>query len=193
MAYLQENELYTVDDLAQRLNGIETKSADLRERMKKAETRLKNIAKIREARQTMEQLHEIYATYARTFFRKAKTQYWEDHKEDLQRYSKASGYLMKVNGNLEIDTASLKAESKRLTVTRQKWSTELETMKPDLEQLRNVKRWVDRALEDEVPKHLSFKEQMEIAARNANAHNQKIKQSQSHIPNEKRTTPDSLN
>ena len=72
ISYLQENELYTVDDLAQRLEGIEKKSADLREKMKKAETRIKNIAKIKEARQTVEQLHEIHTTYARTFFRKAK-------------------------------------------------------------------------------------------------------------------------
>ena len=100
---------------------------------------------------------------------------------------------MKVNGNLEIDAAALNAESKRLTAARQKWSAELETMRPDLKQLRNVKRWVDRALEDEVPEHLSLKEQMEIATRNANAHNQKTKQSHNHIPNEKRTTPDSLN
>ena len=193
ISYLQENKLYTVDDLAQRLEGIEKKSADLREKMKKAETRIKNIARIKEARQTVEQLHEVHITYVRTFFRKAKGEYWEEHKEELQRYDNASQYLMKVNGNLEIDTAALGAESKRLTTARQKWSAELETIKPDLEQLRNVKRWVDRALEDEVPEHLSLKEQIEIATRNANAHNQKTKQSHNHIPNEKRTTPDSLN
>ena len=193
ISYLQENELYTVDDLAQKLDGIEAKYADLREKMKKAETRIKNIARIKEARQAVEQLHEIHAAYARTFFRKAKEQYWQDHKEELHRYDKASGYLMKVTGNMEIDAAALSAESKRLTAARQKWSAELETIKPDLEQLRNVKRWVDRALEDEVPEHLSLKEQMEIATRNANAHNQKAKQSQSHIANTKRTTPDSLN
>ena len=161
--------------------------------MKKAENRIKNIAKIKEARQTVEQLHEIHTTYARTFFRKAKGEYWEEHKAELQRYDNASQYLIKVNGNLEIDDAALIAESKRLTAARQKWSAELGTIKPDLEQLRNVKRWVDRALEDEVPEHLSLKEQMEIATRNANAHNQKAKQSQSHMPDKKRTSPDSLN
>ena len=192
ISYLQENQLYTVEALTERLNGIETKSTDLREKMKKAEKRLKTIAKIQEARQTIEQLHDLHAAYGRIFFKKPKAEFYEAHKEDLQRYDKASLYLTKVNGKTDIDAAAMAAEAKRLTAVRQKWSAELEAMKPDLEQLRNVKRWVDRALEEEVPEHLSLKDQMAIVTHNAYAQQQQ-KQNQQPVHDPKRTTPDSLN
>ena len=192
ISYLQENQLFTVEALTAKLDSIETKSADLREKMKKAEVRLKNIARIREAKLTMEQLHDIYAGYARIFFKKAKEKYWQEHKEELQRYDKASRYLMKVNGNTEIDAAAMAAESRRLTAARQKWKTELDSLRPDLDQLRNVKRWVDRALEEEVPEHLSLKEQIAIVTNNANVR-QRQKQTQQPTHDSKRTAPDSLN
>ena len=192
ISYLEENRLYTVEALTAKLDSIKTESTALREKMKKAEARLENIARIQEARQTIMRFNEIHTAYSHIFFKKAKEKFWEEHKEALQQYSKASRYLMKVNGSLDIDGAALDAEKKRLIAVREKWKAEMDALQPDLTQLRNVKRWVDHTMEEKVPEHLSLKEQMAVATNNANRR-QKTQPTFKQARDSKRTTPDSMN
>ena len=101
----------------------------------------------------------------------------------MKQYGKAYHYLMKVNGCIQVDTAALKAESERLTVHRVKLQKKLEEIKPILDQLRNVQRCVDVAIQDEEPEYLSILEQLERVNQEHLAHQQAEqaeRQTQSH-------------
>ena len=129
--------------------------------MKKVNKRLKNISGITEAANTMRQLHSIHDQYTRIYFKGKKQAFYDQHQEELKKYGKAYSYLMKMNGSAQVDAAALKEESERLNAHRANLQQRVEELKPLLIQLRNVKRCVDIAIQDEEPEYPSIMEKLE--------------------------------
>ena len=165
IAYLKANRLFTLEDMRARLEELESEMKELRGKMKATDRRLKNIAGIAEALQTVQRYQEIHDQYASTFFKKKKEKYRAEHQDELSQYDQAYSRLMKINGSMTVDIPALKAERKKLTLERQEMQEKLEAMKPDLDQLRDVRRCVDRAIQDQEPEHLGLKEQLALVTR----------------------------
>ena len=122
---------------------------------------MKNISGITEATNTMRQLQSVHDQYAHIFFKGKKQAFFEQHQEDLKQYGKAYSYLRKMNGSAQVDAVALKEESDRLNAHRANLQQKAENMKPLLTQLRNVKRCVNIAMQDEEPEYPSIMERLE--------------------------------
>ena len=159
--FLKAQRIFTVEDMKAKLDELEREAGSIDTELKKTNKRLKNISGITEAANTMRQLHSIHEQYNRIYFKGKKQAFYEQHQEDLKKYWKASSYLMKVNGRVQMDAAALKEESDRLNAHRVNLQQRAENMKPLLAQLRNVKRCVDIAVQDEEPEYPSIIERLE--------------------------------
>ena len=159
--FLKAQKIFTVEDMKAKLDVLESEARSIDAELKKVSKRLKNICGITEAANTMRQLHSIHEQYNRIYFKGKKQAFYEQHREELMKYGKAYSYLMKVNGSAQVDAAVLKEESDRLIAHRANLQQRAENMKPLLTQLRNVKRCVDIAIQDEEPEYPSIMEKLE--------------------------------
>ena len=159
--FLKEQKIFTVEDMKAKLDELESEASNIDAELKKVNKRLKNISGITEAANTMRQLHSIHEQYNRIYFKGKKQAFYEQHQEDLKKYGKVYSYLVKVNGSAQVDAAVLKEESDRLIAHRANLQQRAENMKPLLTQLRNVKRCVDIAIQDEEPEYPSIMEKLE--------------------------------
>lgn len=176
ITYLKANRLFTLEDMQARLNDLESETKEIRGALRVADTRLKNIAGIMDASQTVRRLQNVHDQYARTFFKKVKEKYQIEHRDELAQYDKAYRFLMKVNGGNAVNAPALRAEQKKLTEKRRQMQERLESIKPDLDQLRNISRCIDRAIEDQEPEHLHPKAQLAYAAKQLEMERQRSQQ-----------------
>ena len=159
--FLKAQKIFTVEDMKAKLDELESEAGRIDAELKKTNKRLKNISGITEATNTMHQLQSVHDQYAHIYFKGKKQAFYDQHQEDLKKYGKAYSYLMKVNGSAQVDAAVLKEESDRLISHRANLQQRAENMKPLLAQLRNVKRCVDIAMQDEEPEYPSIIERLE--------------------------------
>jgi len=87
---------------------------------------------------------------------------------------------MKVNGSAQMDAVALKEERDRLISHRANLQQSAEEMKPLLAQLRNVKRCVDIAMQDEEPEYPSIVERLEKDSQEQLAQQQQEEQKHPH-------------
>ena len=159
--FLKAHKIFTVEDMKAKLDELESEAGSVDAELKKVNKRLKNIPGINEAANTMRQLQSIHEQYSRIYFKGKKQAFYEQHQEDLKKYWKASSYLVKVNGSVQMDAAALKEESDRLIAHRARLQQRAEEMKPFLSQIRNVKHCVDIAIQDEEPEYSSIMKRLE--------------------------------
>jgi hypothetical protein len=179
--FLKAQKIFTVEDMKAKLDELESEAGSIDAELKKVNKRLKNISGISEAANTMRQLQSAHDQYAHIYFKGKKQAFYEQHAEDLKKYGKAYSYLMKVNGSAQVDAAALKEESDRLISHRANLQLRAENMKPILTQLRNVKRCVNIAIQDEEPEYPSIMERLEKNSQEQLAQQQREEgQKQSH-------------
>ena len=159
--FLKAQKIFTVEDMKAKLDELEREASNIDSELKKVNKRLKNISGITEAANTMRQLQSVHDQYAHIYFKGKKQAFYEQHQEDIKKYGKAYSYLMKVYGSTQVDAAVLQEESDRLISHRVNLQQRAENMKPLLAQLRNVKRCVEIAMQDEEPEYSSIMERIE--------------------------------
>ena len=158
--FLKAQKIFTVEDMKAKLDSLEREAASIDAELKKTNRRLKNISGITEAADTMRQLQSIHDQYNHIYFKGKKQAFYEQHQEELKKYGKTYYYLMKVYGGIQVDVTALAEESNRLISHRASLQQRVEEMKPILSQLRNVKRCVEIAIEDEEPEYPSIMAQL---------------------------------
>ncbi len=67
----------------------------------------------------------------------------------IDRYRKAVGLLMKVNGSKTVDHAALRSEFQDLTDDNAARNAELETVKDELKQLRSIRYYISKVVPEE--------------------------------------------
>ena len=171
-AFLKEQKIFTVEDMKTKLDELEKETIGIDAELKKVSRRMKNISGILDASQTLRQYQSIHDQYSHIFFKGKKTEFYQQHQDELKQYGKVYRYLMKVHGGIVVDAAVLQSEHERLTAHQAKLETKLEGIKPILDQLRNVKRCVDMAMRDAEREFPSILEQLETKKREHFFHQQ---------------------
>ena len=79
-------------------------------------------------------------------FKLTKDAYAVQHKEELDTFNKAVRTLMKLNGSTAVDFSALDAEFSALQSSSAEFRTQLETLQPDISDLKSVRKYIDMVL-----------------------------------------------
>ena len=160
-AFLREHDLVSLDDLHTYADAIEEKFYDLSYEVRSDQKRMSDIAAIRNAHKTLQELKPIHDAYMKKNFKLMKDRYRSQHGVELDQYSRAYKLLMKVNGSTKVDLPSLDAEYRKLEETVSRNSGQLEDVRAELSQLKSIRYYVSRVVpEEKAPEKVSVKDRL---------------------------------
>ena len=114
--------------------------------LKQNENRMRAIAQIKDAAAAHAKLKPIHDTFIKKNFKLTKDAYAAQHKEELDIFNKAVRTLMKLNGSIAVDFSALDAEFSALQSSSAEFRTQLETLQPDISDLKSVRKYIDMVL-----------------------------------------------
>ena len=144
--YLKAHSLNTVEDLNAAIKDLSQAAAPLRKQLKQNENRMREIAQVKDAAAIHAKLKPIHDTFIKKNFKLTKDAYASQHKDELDTFNKAVRTLMKLNGSTTVDFSALDAEFSALQSGSAELRSQLETMRPDLTALKNVRKYIDLVL-----------------------------------------------
>ena len=144
--YLKAHSLNTVEDLNQAIDSLNQPAAPLRKQLKQNENRMRAIAQIKDAAAVHAKLKPIHDIFIKKNFKLTKDAYAAQHKEELDIFNKAVRTLMKLNGSIAVDFSALDAEFSALQSSSAEFRTQLETLQPDISDLKSVRKYIDMVL-----------------------------------------------
>ena len=152
-AFLEEHEIYSVNDFAILINNTNNKFRELDAARKSKEQRIRDIDAILNAVKTLKELKPIQDKYDSIFWGTAKGRYKDKHADEFIKIEKARGLLYKLKVTLPINNKTLKAESTRLRGEVESLIPELESMKAELDQQMKIRSHIRKV----TPQLLAFK------------------------------------
>ena len=159
--YLREHKLISLDDLHSHIDQLEGRYHSLSRETRSSQKRMNDIVAIQSAYETMKKLQPVQDAWQKKNFRSAKEKYRKDHSDELDSYGKAVRLLRKINAGTTVDHAALKAESKELASAINTRTSELETVKEELKQLRSIQYYISKVLpEEKAPEKVSISDRL---------------------------------
>ncbi len=143
--YLKAHSLNTVEDLNAAIKDL-SRRRPLRKQLKQNKNRMREIAQVKDAAAIHAKLKPIHDTFIKKNFKLTKDAYASQHKDELDTFNKAVRTLMKLNGSTTVDFSALDAEFSALQSGSAELRSQLETMRPDLTALKNVRKYIDLVL-----------------------------------------------
>ena len=152
-AFLQEHEIYSVNDFGRLINNTNSKFREMDTARKSKEKRIRDLDAILDAVKTLKELNPIQEEYDHIFFKGAKEKYGSEHADELEKIKKARKLLYKLNVTLPINSKTLKAESTKLRGEVESMLPELESLKAELNQQMKIRSHIRKVM----PELLSLK------------------------------------
>jgi len=149
IAYLNEHNIQTAEDLDRTLQETEDRTAVIRAKMATEEKRMRVISDILKANETYEKHKAVHDKYLKTFWKSKKEKFAAEHKKELDAYNRAFRYLKKMGMELPLDTQALRHEYAKLKLSHAELTNDLKSMKQDLVQLNEIRMCVDDLTEQQ--------------------------------------------
>ena len=149
MEFLRQKEISTVGTLDRQLDGISETAVAIRDSMKKAERRIKDIDTLLSHIGNYEKYKPVYREYAAIGWKKQKEKFEEAHRGELDAYRAAARYVKTHLPGTSYSRKELEAERKDLAAALPGKREELEAVQADVRTLRDVRHWLNQVLPPE--------------------------------------------
>ena len=149
MEFLRQKEISTVETLDRQLDGISETAAAIRDSMRKAERRIKDIDTLLSHIGNYEKYKPVYKEYAAIGWKKQKEKFEEAHRGKLDAYRAAARYVKTHLSGTSYSRKELEAERKDLAAALPGKREELEAVQADVRTLRDVRHWLNQVLPPE--------------------------------------------
>ena len=147
--YLQQHELFTLEDLDTALQGVSEKATAIREDMQKASNRMKAITAIQNAVADCETHKAVHDKYIKIGWTVRKEAYAKSHKTELDSFNKAYRTLKKHGVDLNVDLKALQKEYDNLKISHTDLKAQLATVNEELKPMKDIRYWVGKVLSPE--------------------------------------------
>ena len=169
IAYLNEHNIQTAEDLDRTLQETEDRVNVTRAKMATQEKRMHTISDILNANETCEQYEAVHQKHLKIFWKSKKEKFAAEHKKELDAYNRAFRYLKKSGMELPVDTGALQYEYAKLKLSHTELSDALKVVKQDVMQLNMIRLCLDDLMEQQgveisipdMPKELEDKPEKE--------------------------------
>lgn len=149
MEFLRQKEISTVETLDRQLDGISETAVAIRDSMRKAERRIKDIDTLLSHIGNYEKYKPVYREYAAIGWKKQKEKFEEAHRGELDAYRAAARYVKTHLPGTSYSRKELEAERKDLAAALPGKREELEAVQADVRTLRDVRHWLNQVLPPE--------------------------------------------
>ena len=149
MEFLRQKEISTVETLDRQLDGISETAVAIRDSMRKAEHRIKDIDTLLSHIENYEKYKPVYREYAAIGWKKQKEKFEEAHRGELDAYRAAARYVKTHLSGTSYSRKELEAERKDLAAALPSKREELEAVQADVRTLRDVRHWLNQVLPPE--------------------------------------------
>ena len=149
MEFLRQKEISTVETLDRQLDGISETAVAIRDSMRKAERRIKDIDTLLSHIENYEKYKPVYREYAAIGWKKQKEKFEEAHRGELDAYRAAARYVKTHLPGTSYSRKELEAERKDLAAALPGKRAELEAVQADVRTLRDVRHWLNQVLPPE--------------------------------------------
>ena len=149
MEFLRQKEISTVETLDRQLDGISETAVAIRDSMRKAERRIKDIDTLLSHIGNYEKYKPVYREYAAIGWKKQKEKFEEAHRGELDAYRAAARYVKTPLPGTSYSRKELEAERKDLAAALPGKREELEAVQADVRTLRDVRHWLNQVLPPE--------------------------------------------
>ena len=149
MEFLRQKEISTVETLDRQLDGISETAVAIRDSMRKAERRIKDIDTLLSHIGNYEKYKPVYKEYAAIGWKKQKEKFAEAHRSELDAYRAAARYVKAHLPGMSYSRKELEAERKDLAAALPGKRDELEAVQADVRTLRDVRHWLNQVLPPE--------------------------------------------
>ena len=149
MEFLRQKEISTVEALDRQLDGISETAVAIRDSMRKAERRIKDIDTLLSHIGNYEKYKPVYKEYAAIGWKKQKEKFEEAHRGELDAYRAAARYVKTHLSGTSYRRKELEAERKDLAAALPCKQEELEAVQADVRTLRDVRHWLNQVLPPE--------------------------------------------
>jgi len=149
MEFLRQKEISTVETLDRQLDGISETAVAIRDSMRKAERRIKDIDTLLSHIENYEKYKPVYREYAAIGWKKQKEKIAEAHRSELDAYRAAARYVKTHLPGTSYSRKELEAERKDLAAALPGKREELEAVQADVRTLRDVRHWLNQVLPPE--------------------------------------------
>ena len=149
MEFLRQKEISTVETLDRQLDGISENAVAIRDSMRKAERRIKDIDTLLSHIGNYEKYKPVYKEYAAIGWKKQKEKFEEAHRGELDAYRAAARYVKTHLPDTSYSRKELEAERKDLAAALPGKREELEAVQADVRTLRDVRHWLNQVLPPE--------------------------------------------
>ena len=149
MEFLRQKEISTVETLDRQLDGISETAVAIRDSMRKAERRIKDIDTLLSHIGNYEKYKPVYKEYAAISWKKQKEKFAEAHRGELDAYRAAARYVKTHLPGTSYSRKELEAERKDLAAALPGKRAELEAVQADVRTLRDVRHWLNQVLPPE--------------------------------------------
>ena len=147
--FLRQKEISTVGTLDRQLDGISETAVAIRDSMRKAERRIKDIDTLLSHIGNYEKHKPVYKEYAAIGWKKQKEKFAEAHRGELDAYRAAARYVKTHLPGTSYSRKELEAERKDLAAALPGKREELEAVQADVRTLRDVRHWLNQVLPPE--------------------------------------------
>ena len=149
MEFLWQKEISTVETLDRQLDRISETAVAIRDSMRKAERRIKDIDTLLSHIGNYEKYKPVYREYAAIGWKKQKEKFAEAHRGELDAYRAAARYVKTHLPGTSYSRKELDAERKDLAAALPGKREELEAVQADVRTLRDVRHWLNQVLPPE--------------------------------------------
>ena len=149
MEFLRQKEISTVETLDRQLDRISETAVAIRDSMRKAERRIKDIDTLLSHIGNYEKYKPVYREYAAIGWKKQKEKFAEAHRGELDAYLAAARYVKTHLPGTSYSRKELEAERKDLAAALPGKREELEAVQADVRTLRDVRHWLNQVLPPE--------------------------------------------
>ena len=149
MEFLRQKEISTVETLDRQLDGISENAVAIRDSMREAERRIKDIDTLLSHIGNYEKYKPVYREYAAIGWKKQKEKFEEAHRGELDAYRAAARYVKTHLPGTSYSRKELEAERKDLAAALPGKRDELEAVQADVRTLRDVRHWLNQVLPPE--------------------------------------------
>ena len=149
MEFLRQKEISTVETLDRQLDDISETAVAIRDSMRKAERRIKDIDTLLSHIGNYEKYKPVYKEYAAIGWKKQKEKFEEAHRGELDAYRAAARYVKTHLSGTSYSRKELEAERKDLAAALPCKQEELEAVQADVRTLRDVRHWLNQVLPPE--------------------------------------------
>ena len=149
MEFLRQKEISTVETLDRQLDRISETAVAIRDSMRKAERRIKDIDTLLSHIGNYEKYKPVYREYAAIGWKKQKEKFEEAHRGELDAYRAAARYVKTHLSGTSYSRKELEAERKDLAAALPGKREELEAVQADVRTLRDVRHWLNQVLPPE--------------------------------------------